>query len=55
LASEWNLYVNELKHGAISLSKQEDELCWSINTTTRILTTKLGYEVKMKENVGNEG
>jgi hypothetical protein len=47
-------YLEELKHCAICLSEQDDELSWSKNTTTGILTMKLGYIAKISENVGDE-
>jgi hypothetical protein len=51
-AVEWTQYINLLKHNAICLHDHDDELKWSRNQTTGVLTTKLGYASKFSEEQG---
>jgi len=49
LASEWAQYMNLLKHSAIGLTDSEEELKWSKNKATGVLTAKTGYLACIKE------
>jgi hypothetical protein len=42
-----------LKHSAIVLKDQDDELKWSLNKSLGVLTTKLGYKSKINEGLGD--
>jgi hypothetical protein len=54
LVVEWPHYTNLLKHSAICIKDQEDELSWSRNTATGMLTAKLGYATVITEDRGEE-
>jgi hypothetical protein len=49
LAEEWDKYVDMLKHSAIKLLEEEDQLKWYRNKGTGVYTFKLGYKVKVME------
>jgi hypothetical protein len=53
LVEEWTNYTNLLKHNAIVLKDQDDELKWSLNKSSWVLTTKLGYKAKINEGLGD--
>lgn len=46
LADEWNKYTQDLKHGAIMLNQEKDELTWSRNKDMGVYTAKLEYAAK---------
>jgi hypothetical protein len=44
-----------VKHSAIRIKDEEDELIWSKNNTSRNYIVKLGYDAMMEEEVeGNK-
>jgi len=54
IAEEWVQYVNILTHNAIKLPNEEDQIKWSKNFRTWEHTGKLGYSIRLEENMDVE-
>lgn len=54
LAAEWSSYISQLNHSAIVIQDQDDELMWTQNKPTGMLTAKLGYEALIEEDLNRE-
>ena len=54
MAEEWNKYINLLVTNFIHLGTDPDKLVWTKNPKTGQYTTKLGYQVSIEEQTGEE-
>jgi hypothetical protein len=53
-AAQWTQYTNLLKHNAICLKEKDDELKWTRNKATGVLTAKLSHKAKIGEDLIKE-